>query len=106
MNPSFKSLVPKDELKKLNQDVYDRGLVDREHMMQFLALIPTNDGDHIIQEVKNWLYNLHNDPKYDKVVFPKGHIEAVISDLDSYGRVQPSTILKYKEQNGRELPVT
>lgn len=102
----FKSLVKPEDLEAVNQKVYDKGLVDREHLMEFLSVIPTSDGDHIIKEVQSWLYALHNDPKYDKVQFPAGHIEAVISDLDSYGRVQPETILKFKQENGRQLPVS
>lgn len=95
-----------DKLKALNDKVYDKGFIDREHLLEFLKSMDTNDGETIVKEVKKWLTDLHDDPKYSKVTFPKGDIDAVISDLDSYGRVQPETILKFKEQSSKTVPMT
>ena len=107
MQPStFQSKIKPDDLATLNGKVKERGHVDREHLMEFLTLIPTNDGDHIVKEVRSWLYDLHNDPTYSKVVFPQGDIEAVISDLDSYGHVSTETILKFKQENSKTVPVS
>jgi putative heme iron utilization protein len=97
----FESQIVKEDLEKLNAKVKTAGYVDREHLMEFLTLIPTNDGQHIIQEVKTWLTTLHNDPSYDKVSFPGNDIDAIISDLDSYGRVSTQTLMEFKSNNGR-----
>lgn len=103
-----KSFVNPDDVNKLNDKVYQRGLIDREHVLEFLTLIDTTDAKVIIKEVQTWLKNLHEDPKYDKVVFPRGDddIDAIIGDLDSYGRVQPETILEYKMKSNKTLPIT
>lgn len=100
------SIINDDELQKLKQDIYNKGFVDREHLMQFLTLIPSNDGPTIIEEVKNWLQSLHNDPVLDKVVFPTGDIEAILGDLDSYGRVQPLTIQQFKQNSNKVVNQT
>lgn len=98
---SEKSFVDEEELKKINDEVYERGLVDREHLLKFLTIVQTSDALVIIAEVKKWLKDLDEDPKYDKVVFPKGDIDAIIGDLDSYGRVQPDTIMQFKQDSNR-----
>ena len=95
------STIDDTELQKLNQDVKAHGNVDREHLMKFLTLIPTNDGKTIVQEVKDWLQALHDDPTYQTVVFAKGEIDAVLGDLDSYGRVSTATIQKFKENSNK-----
>ena len=95
-------MIDKSELEKLKADINDRGHLDREHIVKFLELIPTNDGDTIVKEIKQWLYDLHHDDSLPNVTFPQGDIEAILSDLDSYGRVQPDTILKYKQTNVRQ----
>jgi len=105
MNPNFQSKIVPDELQKLNDDVKQTGHVDREHILKFLQLIPTNDGVHIIQEVQKWLTDLHNDPTYDTVVFPQNDIQAIIADLDSYGHVSTETVLRFKEQYGKQVPL-
>jgi hypothetical protein len=97
------SLIPMDELQTLNQDVKEKGYVDREHLMKFLTLIPTNEAPVIIQEVKDWLQFLHNSSDYSSIVFPTGDIEAVIGDLDSYGRVQPLTIQQFKQNSNKVI---
>ena len=94
------------KLDKLNKKIYEKALVDREHLLEFLTLIPTNDAQAIIKAVKGWLKKLNDDPKFDKVVFPTGDIDAVIGDLDSYGRVQPETILKFKDNPNKVLPIS
>lgn len=99
-------LVPDDKLQKINDDVKQRGYVDREHILQFLQALPTNDASTIISEVKAWLQYLHDDSDYDKVRFADGDIDAVIGDLDSYGRVQPQTILEYKQTSNKVPPQT
>lgn len=96
-------IVDADKLKKLNDKVYECGLIDREHLLEFLTLIDTNDSLVIINEVNKWLTGLHEDPKYDKISFPNGDIDAVLGDLDSYGRVQPETILQFKQSSNKEL---
>lgn len=99
-------MVDRDKVSKLNDKVYENGGIDREHLLEFLTLIDTNDAPAIIAEVKNWLTKLHDDPKYTKVRFPKGDIDAIIGDLDSYGRVQPETILQFKQSSSRTVPMS
>lgn len=101
----FKSKIASEDLQKINDDVRQRGYVDREHILQFLQSIPTNDGEHIIKEVQEWLKALHDDPTYEKVVFPKGDIEAIVSDLDSYGHINSETVLRFKELHGKQVPL-
>lgn len=103
---NFKSRVEPKELEKLNNDVWEKGRVDREHLLHFLTLLPTSEAKVLITEVSNWLESLHNDPKYSKIVFPQGDIDAIIGDLDSYGRVQPETILDFKQSSNKTLPIT
>lgn len=98
------STIADTDIQKLNQAVKEKGFVDREHLMQFLSLIPTNEASVIIQEVKDWLQALHDNPEYDKVVFPQGDIDAIIGDLDSYGRVQPLTIQQFKQNSTKAPP--
>lgn len=100
------SKIDQDKVKALNDKVYDNGGIDREHLLEFLTLIDTNDSGTIIAEVKNWLTKLHEDPKYSKVSFPNGDIDAIIGDLDSYGRVQPETIYQFKQSSSRTLPIS
>lgn len=101
-----KSTIKKADLDKLNAKVKARGHVDREHLMEFLQIIPTSDALVIIQEVRQWLTDLRNDPNYEKVVFPQNDIDAIIGDLDSYGRVQPETILQFKQDSARNVNPT
>lgn len=98
--------IDQDKVKTLNDKVYDNGGIDREHLLEFLTLIETNDSKTIIAEVRNWLTKLHEDPKYTKVRFPKNDIDAIIGDLDSYGRVQPETIYQFKQSSSRTLPIS
>lgn len=98
------SLIKDEDLQTLNDKVYDRGHIDREHLLEFLTLIPSTDDKQIIDEVKNWITGLHNDPKYTHVKFPSGDIDAIISDLDSYGRVQAKTILEFKTKSEKTVP--
>lgn len=98
------SAIDEIELQKLNEEIKERGYVDREHLTKFLSLVPVNDAEVIIQEVKDWLQALHDDPEYANIVFPQGDIDAVIGDLDSYGRVQPLTLQKFKQDSNRSIP--
>lgn len=100
------SFVNSEQVAQLNDKVYEHGGVDREHLLEFLTLIDTNDALIIIKEVKQWLTMLHDNPKFDKVVFPKGDIDAIIGDLDSYGRVQAETIMAFKQQSNKMLPIS
>lgn len=102
---NFKSLIDPSELEKLNDSIKEKTYVDREHILSFLRLIPTADGQHIIKEVELWLTNLHEDHEYDKIIFPKNDIQAIISDLDSYGHVDSETVLKFKEEFGKTVPL-
>jgi hypothetical protein len=100
---SDKSFVNPDKLKEVNAKVMDKGYVDREHLLEFLTSIETTDSKSIVKEVQKWLTDLHDDPSYKNVRFPQGDIDAIISDLDSYGRVQAGTILKFKASSSRTL---
>lgn len=100
------SFIDPNQVKRLNDKIYERGMVDREHLLEFLTNLNTNDAITIINEVKTWLTILHNDPKYDKVRFPQGDIDAIIGDLDSYGRVQADTILQFKQSSSRTVPMS
>lgn len=91
-------------INELNQDIKVKGYIDREHLMKFLSLIPTNEAPAIIKAVKDWLQQLHDDPSYTTVVFPQGDINAVLGDLDSYGRLQASTIQKFKQDSNKAIP--
>lgn len=95
--------IDADKLKAINDSVYKRGHVDREHLLEILRSVDTTDAHTIIAEIKQWLTDLHNDPYYDKIIFPQGDIDAIIGDLDSYGYIQPITILKFKEDSVREV---
>lgn len=96
--------IDSKELQKLKQDIKTKGYVDREHLLQFLTLVPTSEATVIISEVKNWLQQLHDDQELSGVSFPKGDIDAIIGDLDSYGRVQPNTILEFKQSSNKAIP--
>lgn len=89
-------MIDQKKLDKLNDAVYQNGGVDREHILTFLTLVGTNDGRVIAEEMKKWLAGLHKDPKYDKVNFPQGDIDQIVSDLDSYGRVQPDPLIEFR----------
>ena len=103
MDTSFESKVKQEDLDQLNAKVKEAGYVDREHLLEFLTFIPDNNAEQVKNEVKNWLTSLHLDPAFDKIQFPDGHIDAVIGDLDSYGRVRPETIQQFKEQSSQVL---
>ena len=91
------------KLDALNADVKAHGAVDRAHLLSFLQLQTNSDGSQIIANVKGWLQGLHDDPTYERVTFPQGDIDAIIGDLDSYGRVQSTTILNFKYNSVREI---
>jgi len=103
---SFVSKVNPDDLVVINSAVKAKGHLDRAHILQFLQAIPTTDGQHIILEVKKWLTDLHNDPTYATVSFPGDDINAIISDLDSYGRVSSDLLYQFKQEHGKTLPVS
>lgn len=98
-----KSFVDAEKVSQLNDKVYERGMIDREHLLDFLTCVDTNDQKAIVTAVKDWLQSLHDDSKYSKIIFPQNDIEAILGDLDSYGRVQPETILQFKEQSSKAL---
>lgn len=98
-----KSFVDEEKVATLNDKIYERGMIDRSHLLEFLSYIDTNDQQTIVKAVKDWLEGLHSDPKYSKVFFPQGDIQAILGDLDSYGRVQPDTIMQFKENSSRDL---
>lgn len=84
---------------EIEADIYDKGSVNREHLLAFLRLIPTSDSQVIAGTVKVWLQKLHTDPHFSRVSFPQvdgeygGVIDRVLNDLESYGRVQHETII-------------
>ena len=97
--------MSKTKLDNINQKVKARGHVDREHVKEMLESIPTSEAKVVIAEINNWLTELHNSKEFPKVVFPKGHIDAIIGDLESYGRVQPSTLYReYSQKSNVEVP--
>lgn len=98
--------VDKEGLAELNKKIKEQEYVDREDLLTFLTLLNTNDSQQIVAAVKEWLSDLSANPNYATVVFPKGDIEAVLGDLDSYGRVQTDTILSFKENSNKTLPIT
>ncbi len=87
-------------------EVKTRGYLDREQLLKFLTLIPTNDAQVIIQETRDWLQGLHNDPELSGVILPQDEINAILGDLDSYGRVQPLTIQQFKQNSVKAPPQT
>ena len=95
--------MDKKKLAALNADVKLHGAVDRSHLLSFLQLNTNSDGKALVESVRNWLQQLHDDPTYTEVVFPKGDIDAVLGDLDSYGRVQADTIYQFKASSVREV---
>jgi hypothetical protein len=92
-----------NKLAALNADVKAHGAVDRSHLLSFLQLQTNSDGEHLVQAVRSWLQGLHDDPTYEKVQFLRGDIDAIIGDLDSYGRVQAETILSFKNSSSHEM---
>lgn len=100
-------MIDKGGLQELNDDIYEKGSVDREHLLKFLTLINTNDGAVVSEQVREWLGSLHADPKYSKIIFPTGDIDAILSDLGSYGRLQAETLHNLNAPGGssRELPI-
>ena len=106
MSTKRQSFTDPTKVETLNKKIYDRGYIDREHLMEFLSLIDTNDAQTIIDEVHKWLTAIHDDPTYSKITFREGDIDAIIGDLDSYGRVQPENILSYKQSSNRTLPLS
>jgi predicted Rossmann fold nucleotide-binding protein DprA/Smf involved in DNA uptake len=101
----FNSTIDKTKLDAINEQVKAREHVDREHVKAVLEAIPTNEAKVIVEEIKHWLEELHNSKDFPKVVFPKGHIDAIIGDLESYGRVQPDTIYReYAQKSNQEVP--
>jgi len=102
----FESKIKSEELQQLNDKVKSSGYVDREHLMEFLTLIPTNDGQHIVREVKQWLTTLHDSTDYATVTFPDDDINAIISDLDSYGKVSTNTILEFKQGHSKTVSMS
>lgn len=99
--------MDQNELDQLNQDIKKKGSVDREHLLKFLTLIPTNDAPVVAEEVRTWLKTLHADPTYDKISFPDGDIDAILTDLASYERIRPETLYVLKQQpSNRELPIS
>lgn len=100
------SFLDKEKVAELNTKIYEQGYIDRADLMNFLTYIDTTDAKIIISEVQGWLQGLHDDPKYDKITFPKGDVEAILGDLDSYGKVSTETILQFKEQSNKTLPIT
>lgn len=95
--------MDKNKLAALNADVKAHGAIDRAHLLQFLQLNTNSDGQALVTAVRTWLQQLHDDQSYADVTFPKGDIDAVIGDLDSYGRVQAATIYQFKANSVREV---
>lgn len=81
------------KLADVEQDIWQQGVVNREHLLDFLRLLPTSDTLAIRAAVKDWLLKLHHDPKFSKVSFPEGDISRILDDLASYDRVRHETII-------------
>ena len=97
------STIGEKELQTLHDKIFEKGYIDREHLLEFLTLIPTNDGDKIVEEVENWLKKLNDSPRFSNISFPMGDISAILGDLASYGRVQPETVLRFQEESNRNM---
>lgn len=99
-------MINDKQLQGLKIEIQTKGYLDREELLKFLTLIPTNDAQVIIQETKNWLQSLHNDPDLPNLILPEDEINAILGDLDSYGRVQPLTIQQFKQSSIKAIPQT
>lgn len=97
------SMIPKEDLNTLNEEVLKAGYIDRVHLLKFLEMIPTSDGQVIVKETEDWLQGLHDNPVYGNIAFDGQDIAAVLGDLASYGRVQPETVLKFHEESNRNM---
>ncbi len=86
-------------LSEIEADIYKRGSVNREHVLEFLKNQPTTNATHLEEAIEAWLKQISDNPKYSKVVFGDDQIEKVVDDLNSYGRVQPETILEAYDPN-------
>jgi hypothetical protein len=93
-------MMTRDEI---NQAIYKDGSVNREHILEFLRTIPTNDTMAIQAEVRTWLQTLHDDPYYSKISFPNENLDGlgvsgnaitrILGDLENYGRVTHETVI-------------
>lgn len=85
---------------EIEQDIWEKASVNREHILAFLRLLPTNDSRDLSTATTVWLQRLHADPHYSKISFPQvdgeygGGIDRIIGDLASYGRVTQETIIE------------
>lgn len=87
---------------EIEQDIWNKASVNREHLLAFVRLIPTSDSQAIQVALKQWLQRLHEDPHFSKVRFPNGdvndagmlpnHIDRILDDLSSYGHITQETI--------------
>lgn len=87
----------------INKRIYEDGSVNRNHLADFLRTIETNDSMTVEATVRQWLQELHDDPHYSKISFPRENIDGlgvsgdvitrVLSDLQSYGRVTHETLI-------------
>lgn len=100
------SAIDDKQLQGLKIEIKAKGYLDREELLKFLTLIPTNEAPVIIAETKNWLASLHDDPDLPGITFPTGDINAIIGDLDSYGVIQPLTIQEFKQSSNKVPPQT
>lgn len=88
---------------EIEQDIWDKASVNREHLLAFMRLIPTSDSQAIQVSVKQWLQRLHDDPHFSKVSFPQmdsndagmapNVLERILTDLSSYGHVTQETVI-------------
>ena len=81
---------------EIEQDIWNKGTLDRTHLFNFLKLIPTSDGQDIKAAVNAWLSRLHKDPHFSKISFHQTTIDRVLSDLESYGHVTHETVIDAK----------
>lgn len=85
-------------LSQVEAEVYEAASVNRSHLLDFLSLQETSDSQELQRRTAEWLKKLHDDPHFSKISFAnsplqdKGPIEAIISDLGTYGVVQAQTI--------------
>jgi putative heme iron utilization protein len=79
--------------EQIETDIRSRGSVERQHLLDFLKLLPTSDATQVKTLVRTWLEKLHNDPNFSAITFSSDGIDRVLGDLESYGRVTHETVL-------------
>ncbi len=89
---------------EIEQDIWEKGSLNREHVLAFVSLLPDNDAANLRVAVKQWLGKLNDDPRLTKIFFipetttnqfgvHQNPADRILADLDNYGRIQHETII-------------